>query len=188
MSLSTAEIQNAPRDAREAYYNRLRCDYVKRYKAYDPLSAEVMYSLLQTFSLAEARLMNRLHEHAMTLSGMNVLSVLRNHGEGGCPLNTLSQLLLVTRANVTGLVDGLVRKGFVTRQAHATDRRVILARITKEGEKWLDVYMPLHCAEVRAMLSGLNQREKTQLIELLNKLRHTSCQHPREENTSTNGK
>ena len=150
---------------------------MKRYKSYDALAARVMHDLVQTFTMAESRLANRLHEQDMTLSGMNILTILRDHSAEGCPLNTLSQLLLVSRANITGLIDSLVRRGFVRRQDHATDRRIVLAKITKEGEKWMDSYVPTHCNEVKAMLSGLNQKEKLQLAELLTKLRHTSCHY-----------
>ena len=40
----------------------------------------------------------------------------------------------VTPRNITGLVDGLVRTGFVTREPHPTDRRALLVRLTDRGD------------------------------------------------------
>ena len=168
---------------REDYYRAYRAQSARRYREFDPQSMEVLFDLIQTYTMAEACVMNRLHTYGMTLPGMNILSILRQQAPAGCPLHALSQLLLVTRANITGVVDSLVRKGFVTRQDHATDRRVVLAKITREGEKWLDHYLPAHYAMIRQMLSGLNRREKSTLAGLLTKLRHTSCRHPRESGT-----
>lgn len=41
----------------------------------------------------------------------------------------------VTPRNVTGLVDGLVASGHVTRQPHPTDRRATLVTPTERGER-----------------------------------------------------
>jgi DNA-binding MarR family transcriptional regulator len=40
----------------------------------------------------------------------------------------------VTSRNITGLVDGLVATGFVTREAHPTDRRATLVTLTEHGK------------------------------------------------------
>jgi DNA-binding MarR family transcriptional regulator len=45
----------------------------------------------------------------------------------------LAQALGVSARNVTGLVDGLVATGFVTREAHPTDRRATLVSFTEHG-------------------------------------------------------
>lgn len=39
----------------------------------------------------------------------------------------------MTPRNITGLVDGLVASGFVTREPHPTDRRATLVSLTEHG-------------------------------------------------------
>ena len=112
-----------------------------------------------------------LQTYGLTLSGLNVLAILRMHKEGA-PLNRLSHLLLVSRANITGVIDSLVRKGLVATSGHATDRRVRLARITPKGETFLNRYYPPHYVEISRIFKGLNTVEKKQIIGLLSKLRH----------------
>lgn len=53
----------------------------------------------------------------------------------GGPLTSalLAESMAVTPRNVTGLVDGLVAAGFVTREPHPTDRRASLVVLTKKG-------------------------------------------------------
>lgn len=45
----------------------------------------------------------------------------------------LSDVIEVSPRNITGLVDGLVATGFVTREAHPTDRRATLVTLTSQG-------------------------------------------------------
>jgi len=165
---------------REAFYETLRMEYAKRYKTFDPSSVEVLFNILQTFAMGEARLAARIQRKGLTLSGLNVLTILRRYGAQGCPQNLLSHLLLVSRANITGVIDSLVRKGFVIRQDHVHDRRVILAKITADGDEWLDQYLPDHYKEIRDMFSGVSHQEKQELSRLLLKLRRTSGYHPRD--------
>ena len=45
----------------------------------------------------------------------------------------LAEALGVSARNITGLVDGLVAGGFVTREPHPTDRRAVLVSFTEHG-------------------------------------------------------
>jgi DNA-binding MarR family transcriptional regulator len=56
---------------------------------------------------------------------------------GPCPQRVLAEALGVSARNVTGLVDGLAAAGFVTREAHPTDRRATLVTLTAHGTEWL---------------------------------------------------
>jgi DNA-binding MarR family transcriptional regulator len=54
--------------------------------------------------------------------------------EGPLTQAVLAESMKVTPRNVTGLVDGLVETGFVTREPHPTDRRATLVEM-KRGRK-----------------------------------------------------
>src|SRR5213592_1869533 len=45
----------------------------------------------------------------------------------------LADALGVTARTITGLIDGLVATGFVTREPHPTDRRATLVKLTGHG-------------------------------------------------------
>jgi len=56
------------------------------------------------------------------------------HERGPSTQRVLAEALDVSPRNVTGLVDGLVATGFVTREPHPTDRRATLVCFTAHGE------------------------------------------------------
>ena len=87
-------------------------------------------------------------------------------------MHELGELLLVSRANVTGLIDYLARRKFVERAEDERDRRVRLVRLTKAGKKFLESILPAHYSRVREMFKGISNRDKAALSELLMKLRH----------------
>lgn len=57
------------------------------------------------------------------------------HHRGPSTQRSLAEVLAVSPRNITGLVDGLVSTGFVTRQPHPTDRRATLVTFTAHGAR-----------------------------------------------------
>ena len=158
---------------REAFYADMRTEFAKRLKGLDPQAAEACFNIVQTYNLGEAVMAGRVKRTGLTLPGLNVLIILQRHKDGSCALNALSDLLVVSRANITGLIDSLSRKGLVTREEHPQDRRVVLARITRKGEALLGGYMPTHFGTMREMAASLTKDEKDALIRILTKMRHS---------------
>ena len=76
-----------------------------------------------------------LRPYGLTSAQYNVLRIVEGAGE---PLaqRDIARRLLVSRANVTGLVDKLEAVGYVERCAVA-DRRVNLVRLTPQGREFL---------------------------------------------------
>lgn len=68
----------------------------------------------------------------LTVSRAHLLWVLGERGP--TTQRALADALDVSARNITGLVDGLVATGFVTRQPHPTDRRATLISFTEHGE------------------------------------------------------
>jgi MarR family transcriptional regulator, 2-MHQ and catechol-resistance regulon repressor len=101
----------------------------------------------------------------------NVLMQLYGRPDRTLSLSELGDNLLVTRANITGLVDGLVEDGLLERIDHPEDRRVVLARLTDKAIKFLDWFAPRHHRNIKELLSALTIDEKRQLTVLLDKVR-----------------
>ena len=75
----------------------------------------------------------RLARDGLTVSRAGVLWQL--HHRGPTTQRALADALGVSARTMTGLVDGLVATGFVTREPHPTDRRAILATFTARGRR-----------------------------------------------------
>ena len=77
----------------------------------------------------------RLARDGLTPSRVPVLWLL--HQRGPCTQRELAQAVRVAPRTMTGLVDGLVATGFVTREPHPTDRRAALVTPTRRGTRVL---------------------------------------------------
>ena len=81
---------------------------------------------------------------------------------------TLAGLIAYDRTTITGVVDRLVQKGLVVRQA-SRDRRAHALQITAEGQRTLDGIEPAVDAAQRTMLGGLSSNEAATFMRLLRK-------------------
>jgi len=74
---------------------------------------------------------NELFKGKITLPQFFVLNHLDKHGES--KMNELAKVMDVTTAAATGIVDRLVRYGYIMRVYDPNDRRVINVRLTQKG-------------------------------------------------------
>ena len=81
----------------------------------------------------------------------------------------------VSPRNVTGLVDGLVATGFVTREPHPTDRRATLVSFTDRGAGWPRSSSRASASSPTLLFAGMPDRRFDGLVqglaEVLDRLR-----------------
>jgi len=82
---------------------------------------------------------------------------------------TLAGLIAYDRTTIGGVVDRLVQKGLVARQASRRDRRARELQITDEGTRTLQGIGPAVEAAQRIMLRGLTADETGEFLRLLRK-------------------
>lgn len=108
----------------------------------------------------------------VTLPQFDVLSELEHAGEA-LTMSQLSNNLMVSNGNVTGVVDRLERDGYVRRAASPTDRRVQYIELTDHGvnafremasvhERWItDLFSDLTANEIKTLIAGLNKAKSS---------------------------
>jgi DNA-binding MarR family transcriptional regulator len=96
---------------------------------------------------------------------------LRRHPDGRATPAELAEHLAVTRATVTGLLDGLEEDGLVERSHRTDDRRSVSVTITKKGLGLIEKILPDHYARIAVLMKKLTRQEKKQLTVLLGKVR-----------------
>jgi DNA-binding MarR family transcriptional regulator len=89
----------------------------------------------------------------------------------GLKMSELSQRMMVTGGNVTGITDGLEKEGLVVREVDAADRRVYRVRLTPEGERQFRRMAAEHEQWIIELFDGLGTRHKGELAELLGRLK-----------------
>jgi DNA-binding MarR family transcriptional regulator len=171
MSRLNARQTGPASDSREGYYQEGVRRHGQQHREFHWPSMELLFNLVYTYDVMESRLARKLGAHGLSLSAFNVLMILSRSGHEGCALHELSNLLVVSRANVTGLVRCLLEKGLVERVEDQRDRRVRIARITVRGEKLLEKVLPGYYLMVRKMLGGISKEENRLLNDLLSRMR-----------------
>ncbi len=79
----------------------------------------------------------------------------------------LAEKIGVSRATMTGLIDGLEQNGLVTRVFGKEDRRSIQIQLTDVGQAKLDVVMPDYYRRLRQCMQGLDEEKRVLLQQLL---------------------
>jgi MarR family 2-MHQ and catechol resistance regulon transcriptional repressor len=164
-------------DRRETYYHDAVRQAGPQYANFHLPSAEIYLSLRNTEDVLQQACWQYLGAFGVSKSSVNLLMMLRHGPNEGMQLHDLGELMLVSRANITGLIDHLEQKEYVTRVVDRHDRRARFARITLKGEEFLDTFMPVHFRNVKAMLKGLSETEKDTLLYLLKKTRESIRAH-----------
>ena len=105
-----------------------------------------------------------------TLPRFDLMAQLERAPEG-LKMSELSQRMMVTGGNVTGITDGLEKEGLVIREVDAADRRVFRVKLTAEGQRQFQRMAAEHEQWVVDLFGGLSQKQKKHLVDLLGELK-----------------
>jgi MarR family 2-MHQ and catechol resistance regulon transcriptional repressor len=176
-----------PEDRRDAYYHERIKDFGPLYANFDPLLAQIALDFVYTSDVFHQTTGHYMTHFGLSKSTFNILMLLRHGPEQGMQLHELGELLLVSRANITGLVDHLEQKGYVKRTVDTQDRRVRHARITQKGEALLDEFIPVHFGNLKTLFQDLTTGEQQMLLAVLRKMRASILAHADECKHSSPG-
>jgi DNA-binding MarR family transcriptional regulator len=131
--------------------------------------------LLSCETIIEQQLRTLLRQNfAVTLPQFDVLSELERAGRP-LTMSQLSQELMVSNGNVTGVIDRLEKTGFVSRARAEHDRRIQYIDLTANGRRQFSKMARQHERWLADMLSSLKPAEMQNLQRLLLKTRQSAC-------------
>ena len=171
----TPLASSGEKDLRAAYYWAKIREFGKKYKKFDWPSVRVLLNFVYAYDVLMVHFTKLMSAYGLSPAVFNVLMILSRNSDKKFKQHDISKLLLVSRANVTGLVNALVRKGLAKREADRSDRRAWLVKITQKGKALLETYLPQHYAEAHRILSGFKPSEKNEMDRLLCKLKNGIC-------------
>lgn len=97
--------------------------------------------------------------------------VLKYIGENaGSSQSEIAQDAAKDAPTTTRIIDQLIKKGLVLREADKTDRRKLKIRVTKHGEKLIDRVLPEILQHRQNATRGLKAKELNDLVKSLNKI------------------
>jgi DNA-binding MarR family transcriptional regulator len=77
----------------------------------------------------------------------------------------------VSRATMTGLLDGLAREGLIQRIVDEKDKRQTQIKLTKKGQQKLDEVMPDYYQRLGQLMSVIDKEQGQALMDVLAKLK-----------------
>jgi len=137
----------------------------------DRLELRLWLRLLTCSTMIERQMRAMLRqEFETTLPRFDVLAQLERVSEG-MTMGELSQRLMVSNGNITGLVDRLVEEGAIRRLPSQTDRRSTRVSLTPEGRKIFAAMSSAHAQWIDQVFAGVGREDKLRLYDLLGKLK-----------------
>lgn len=125
--------------------------------------------LLTCTTLIEGEVRSRLRDaFDVTLPRFDLMAQL-DKAPNGMTLGELSQRMMVSNGNVTGLAERLVAQGLLERRTSPNDRRAQLVNLTAEGRRAFRTMARTHEDWIAQIFAGLSADDVEQLMRLLAK-------------------
>jgi DNA-binding MarR family transcriptional regulator len=130
---------------------------------------EAWIGIVGAYKTVHVLLNQELAKSGFTFPQYRVIRILGRFGT--MPMNKLGEHMLVTPANITGLVDRLERRGHIRRTEKDADRRIIKISLTRKGRASYRRISVHHRRLVNTVMGVLNREELTTLTGLLQRVR-----------------
>jgi DNA-binding MarR family transcriptional regulator len=133
--------------------------------AREDLIQEIVESLARVQRLSKPAVWSAL---GLSSAQAGMLFMLFHHKKSS--VKQVSEYLGISKSAVSQLLDPLVDKKLVSRQADAKDRRIMRLDLTAEGGKTLKHLHKLRYAGLRSALDALSEKDLKEMAQLTNKM------------------
>ena len=139
-----------------------------RKKAADVSGTHLWLVMMKTHRALERLAIQSIESSEVGLSDFAVMEILLHKGPQ--PVNEIGRRIELTSGAITTAVDRLESRDLVTREAHPSDRRARIVRLTARGEERAATVFAGHKTAMDLAASGLSKTERATLIQLLKKV------------------
>lgn len=141
--------------------------FAERYEGVDSRSVTDFLSILRIGTELAESLDHFLATHGLLQGRWWVLILLMREDDQTSTPSQLAEKAGVSRATMSGLVNGLLREGLVARQEDSQDRRSYSIILTAAGQNKLDEVMPDYYPRIKKMMSTVPEQQREDLIKQL---------------------
>ncbi|NQV04068.1 MAG: MarR family transcriptional regulator [Candidatus Omnitrophica bacterium] len=104
------------------------------------------------------------------ISTAQMIMLVSIHDHGQCKLKTLAKERGISPPTATGLIDRLLRAGYVKRGSDPEDRRVVMVSLTKKGENAVQDFLSTVRKRWKNILIHLTSKEQHQYLNIVKKI------------------
>jgi DNA-binding MarR family transcriptional regulator len=98
---------------------------------------------------------------------MASLAIIDGAHADGIKASDLSNYLKVTRAAVTHILNKLEKAGYVERTSDPSDRRIVLVRLTENGQQIMEISNAFFLETLNGLMAYLGEQDSHELVRLL---------------------
>ena len=124
--------------------------------------SEIMPAIMKEFLKSQA---GGFHKMKITLPQFAIMDILERDKEAN--MTDLAKAMNVTTSAMTGVVDRLVRDGYVIRSHDLKDRRIIHIRLTAKGKKTIHSAIEDRKKVTMKMFAAITQEERDSYLSIL---------------------
>jgi DNA-binding MarR family transcriptional regulator len=144
---------------------------LKQNKPFRSLEEEVILNIARTAEYLAASSAAILKGADLTGTQYNVLRILRGAGTEGLSCSEIGERMVTKDSDVTRLLDRIESRGFISRERPASNRRIVVARITDEGLRVLEELDEPIDQLNRILVGHLGKEKQKTLNKLLEAMR-----------------
>jgi len=144
---------------------------IKQTKPFSSVEEEALLALMRTADQVGQRNAEILKPFGLSPTQYNALRILRGGGEKGLPCSEIAVRMINHDPDITRLLDRLAKRGLVERSREEKDRRVVTARITKDGLELLSSMDRTVRDAPKQLLTGIGEKRLQTLLRLLRTVR-----------------
>lgn len=135
--------------------------WARREPELDVSALEVVGRLLRGAHLLDRAIVDALRPLDLSYGDFDVVNTLRRRDDpGGTNPVDLARSALITTGAMTSRLDRLERRGLIIRAPDPNDRRGVLIRLTKKGERLAERALQAVLAADEAFLAPLSRRQR----------------------------
>ncbi|HSL77280.1 MAG TPA: MarR family transcriptional regulator, partial [Candidatus Limnocylindrales bacterium] len=120
----------------------------------DPYAA-IIADFRASMTMLKCAASERVVRLGLSMAQLHILYTLQRNGQ--MTMSHLAEVLNVSLSNATGLIDRIEERGFVERTGVPEDRRIVLIRVTPEGERMLEDIDALSDELLRSVLGRIDR-------------------------------
>jgi DNA-binding MarR family transcriptional regulator len=135
---------------------------------------ETYNAIIAAYKMMQHNISKMLLEEGLTLPQFQALKIVAKCG--ATPMKIISEGMLVTPANITGIIDRLESGGLIKRKVRQGDRRTTIIELTLKGRELQERVATRYSGFVQKALRMFTIEEQSRLRELLAKFQEGMSQ------------
>ncbi len=106
----------------------------------------------------------------LTLSKQEIFAILLAERQGEIIMSRIADYINVSMSTATGIIDRLVKGGYMERERRDSDRRIVVIRLTAKGRELVDKIKSKGSEYIKMVSEVLTDEEQQQLVTVFTKI------------------